>query len=79
MVYNYNKDNIKGVKVFYNGETKWQPLVRAMIKLSTQFSAMEGREYTIEKAHLHINTIKSKTHRIRAHKRLGKWIRETED
>lgn len=78
MIYNYNKDYGMSVKVFNYGEIKWQPLIRAMIKSSTQFSALEGREYTIEQTHKYIDTIRNKTYRIRAYKRFGKWLRETE-
>ena len=78
MVYNYNKGYASIIKLFSYGEIRWQRVIRAMIKLSTQYSAMEGREYTIEQTHKYIDTIRSKTHRIRAYKRFGKWLRETE-
>ena len=77
MVYNYNKDETS-VKVFSHGEIRWQPLIRVMVQLSTQLSAMEKREYTIEQTHKYIDTIRNKTYRIRAYKRFGKWLRETE-
>ena len=77
MVYNYNKDNMS-IKVFSYGEIRWQRLIREMIQLSTEYSAMEGREYTIEQTHKYIDTIRNKTYKIRAYKRFGKWLRETE-
>lgn len=76
MVYNYNKDKMS-IKVFSYGEIRWQRLIREMVQLSTEFSAMEGREYTIEQTHKYIDTIRSKTYRIRAYKRFGKWLKET--
>lgn len=75
MVHNYMK-GIATLTVFTYGEIKWQHLIRAMIKLSTQYSAMNGKEYIIEQTHKHIDTIKNKTYRIRAYKRFGKWLRE---
>lgn len=77
MVHNYMK-GVATLEVFTYGEIKWQSLIRAMIKLATQYSAMNGKEYTIEQAHKHIDTIRNKTYRIRAYKRFGKWLRETE-
>jgi len=76
MVHNYMK-GVATLAVFTYGEIKWQPLIRAMIKLSTQYSVIDGKEYTIEQAHRHIDTIRNKTYRVRAYKRLGKWLRET--
>ena len=78
MIHNYMK-GVATLAVFTYGEIKWQPLIRAMIKLSTQYSAMNGKEYTIEQTHKYIDTIRSKTHKIRAYKRFGKWLRETEE
>ena len=78
MVYNYNKDKMS-IKVFSYREIRWQRLIREMIQLSTEYSAMEGREYTIEQTRKYIDTIRNKTYRIRAYKRFGKWLRETED
>ena len=77
MVYNYNKD-YGIVRAFSHGEIKWQFFIREIIRLATQYSAIHGKEYTIKQAHEHIDAIKSKTHRIRAYKRFGKWLRETE-
>lgn len=73
MVKNYNKNNANGyVKIFTHKETKWQSLIREMVKLPT----MNEGEYTIEQIHKHIDNISSKTHRVRAYKRFGKWLRE---
>ena len=78
MVKNYDRFNKTNIKVYTGHKIIWQRYVRSMVSHTTSWAKEYGKEVAITVAHNYFNNIQSKTYRIRAYKRFGKWLRETE-
>ena len=78
MVKNYDRMNKTNIKILTGHRVVWQRYIRTMVSYTADWLKTGNKEGAIKEAHRYFNALSNNRCRLRAYKRFGKLLRETE-